>query len=248
MPKIIVLQHSPYEPLGIIINTLRRSKLRLRYINFHRNPEHRISIDGYDGLIVLGGNMNPDELIHHQHLYFEIELIQQALARKIPVLGICLGSQLLNLALGGECYCLDQPEFGWTDVKKKTTNPMFSNFAKSTKVFQWHQYASRLPKGVDVALENDACVQAFCFQDIFIGLQFHLEIDRPLIYRWLEHPDYLTHLKAHMEHEEIEQIRQETKILLDESEKIGKAFFEKFSLLFDKKNYTLASMHADRNS
>ena len=59
MAKVIIAQHSPYEPLGIIVNTLKNNKVRVRYINFYRNPDSKLSIEGYDGLIVLGGSMNP---------------------------------------------------------------------------------------------------------------------------------------------------------------------------------------------
>ena len=248
MPKIMVLQHSPYEPLGIIINTLKRDKMRLRYVNFHRNPAHQVGLDGYDGLIVLGGSMNPDERTKYQHLNVEIALIQQAILKNIPVLGICLGSQLLNLALGGTCYSLPKPEFGWSNVYKKANHPMFSAFAKETSVFQWHQYASSLSKNVEVILENDQCVQAFCYQDIFIGLQFHLEVDFPLISRWLEHPDYLTHLEAHLEPKDIQAIKSDTKEALPESMDAGLHFFKCFGALFNKKKHTLLSMHAGKNT
>ncbi|KTD23675.1 type 1 glutamine amidotransferase [Legionella israelensis] len=247
MARIVILQHSPYEPLGIIINTLKQKKMRLKYVNFHRNPDHSVNLQGYDGLIILGGNMNPDELEHYPHLTFEIKLIHQAIEKNIPVLGICLGSQLLNLALGGECYCLAKSEFGWSNIYKKSNHPLFTSFPECTKVFQWHRYASRVPNHTDVVLENEQCVQAFSYQKKHIGLQFHLEVDKYLISRWMQHPDYLTHLKSHIGPEEIETIRSDTKKELERSIQIGKKFFEDYSLLFDKKKYALSSGHAGRH-
>lgn len=246
MARIIILQHSPYEPLGIIIKTLKQKKMRLRYVNFHRDPKHRVQLQGYAGLIILGGHMNPNELPFYPHLAFEIQLIREAIEKDIPVLGICLGSQLLNLALGGECYCLPQAEFGWSEINKVSNHPMFELFPDRCKVFQWHRYASRVPSQVEVILENDRCVQAFSYQKKCIGLQFHLEVDKHLIYRWLEHPDYLTHLKSHIGREDIESMRADTRIELEQSIAMGKRFFEQFSRLFNKKKYALSSGHADR--
>lgn len=101
MARILVLQHSPYEPLGIIIHTLRRMKLRIRYVNFARDPHQRVDMNRYHGIVVLGGAMHPNELDLYPHLIHEIELLQVAIAKEVPILGICLGSQLLNIALGG---------------------------------------------------------------------------------------------------------------------------------------------------
>ncbi|MGL5741697.1 MAG: glutamine amidotransferase-related protein [Legionella sp.] len=118
MTRIMVLQHSPYEPLGIIIHTLKRMKLRIRYVNFARDTLQRLDMNRYHGVVVLGGAMHPNELDVYPHLTHEIELLQHALAKDMPILGICLGSQLLNMALGGTCYALEKPEFGWTRVDK----------------------------------------------------------------------------------------------------------------------------------
>lgn len=190
--------------------------------------------------------MNPDELEHYPHLAFEIQLIQQAIEKDIPVLGICLGSQLLNLALGGQCYRLPTPEFGWSEIYKTVNHPLFASFPQHGKVFQWHRYACQVASHVDIVLENQQCIQAFSYQNKFIGLQFHLEIDQLLIARWLQHPDYLTHLKSHIEIEEIEAIRQDTQKELEKSMYTGRQFFDEFSRLFDKEKYALSSMHAGR--
>ena len=246
MAKIIILQHSPYEPLGIIINTLKERKVRLRFANFHRDPQQRLNITGYDGLIVLGGQINPDQLHEHPHLEFEIDLIRQAIQQNIPVLGICLGSQLLNLAIGGNCYCLPNAEFGWSKLNKRKQHPLFEAFSNDSTVFQWHRYASKPPAEAEIILENEVCVQAFSYQQNCIGLQFHLEIDQALVERWLKHPDYLSYLQSHISLDEIRSIQAQTRQYLPDSIAIGKLFFETFSAQFSKQKMVFTSTHAGK--
>lgn len=246
MARILVLQHSPYEPLGIIIHTLKRMKLRIRYVNFARDPYQRVDINRYHGIVVLGGSMHPNELDLYPHLSHEIELLQAVLAKEIPILGICLGSQLLNIALGGSCYALDKPEFGWTKVDKCGEHELFELFAQPRHVFQWHQFANRTAPGVDVVLESEQCVQAFCYRNS-IGLQFHLEVDVNLIQRWLKHPDYLEHLRRHLQPEDINIIYAEGKQYLPKSMEVAKLFFANFCSLFNKKSYALSSSMAGRD-
>src|SRR5688572_8048846 len=134
MVRILVLQHSPYEPLGIIIHTLKKMKLRVRYVNFARDPHQRLDINRYHGVVVLGGAMHPSEIDLYPHLTHEIELLEVAIAKEVPILGICLGSQLLNIALGGSCYALDKPEFGWVRIDKCGEHPLFESFDQSIHV------------------------------------------------------------------------------------------------------------------
>ncbi len=246
MPRILVLQHSPYEPLGIIIHTLKKMKLRIRYVNFARDPHQRVDMNRYHGIVVLGGAMHPNEIDLYPHLTYEIELLQRAIAKEVPILGICLGSQLLNMALGGSCYALEKPEFGWTKVDKCGEHDLFGLFDLPRHVFQWHQFANLPAPGVEVLLENSRCVQAFCYHNS-MGLQFHLEVDANLIQRWLEHPDYLEHLRRHLQPEDIHIIYAETKLHLAKSMAVAQLFFADFCHLFNKRTYALLSHTAGRD-
>ena len=75
MRNLLVCQHVPYEPLGTLNPLLKREGYRIRYVNFGRHPDARPSIDGYNGLVVLGGPMNVDEADRYPHLDLEAELI-----------------------------------------------------------------------------------------------------------------------------------------------------------------------------
>ena len=95
MARVLVFQHVPAEPLGTLDPMLRNRGHRIRYINFHRHPEAQPQVNRYDALIVLGGPQMPDQGHRYPHLNVEMRCIEQALARDMPVLGICLGAQLL---------------------------------------------------------------------------------------------------------------------------------------------------------
>jgi len=93
MRKLLVFQHAPSEPLGVLDPMLRRWGFRIRYANFARDPGLRLDLGRYNGLVVLGGPMNVDQAGQYPHLQTEIAAIREALRLDVPVLGICLGAQ-----------------------------------------------------------------------------------------------------------------------------------------------------------
>jgi GMP synthase (glutamine-hydrolysing) len=194
MRKLLVFQHSAREPLGIFDPMLRRAGFRIRYVNFSRQPEVRPDIGPYNGLIVLGGPMNVDEAGRYPHLATEIAAIQEALARGIPILGICLGAQLLAAALGANVRPNNVREIGWYRLYPTAAaggDPLCRHLNGEQHVFQWHAYTFDLPPGAVHLASTPTCAnQAFRFGDRAYGLQFHLEADQQLIQRWLHIPEY----------------------------------------------------------
>ena len=191
-PKVLVFQHVPYEPLGTLDPLLKTAGFRIRYVNFGREPAARPSLHGYSALVVLGGPMRADDVDRFPNLAVEADLIREALTRGMSVLGICLGAQLLAIALGGGVSPLAEREIGWYDVELTPAgraDPVLSAFADSQPVFQWHEDAIRLPETATLLATSAACpVQAFRYGEQAYGLQFHLEVDRSLIARWLTVP------------------------------------------------------------
>ncbi len=193
MPKLLVFQHAAQEPLGTLDPHLRREGFRIRYVNFARQPDARPALDGYDALIVLGGPMNVDQADRFPHLEHEVRVMREALDQGRPVLGICLGAQLLAHALGGHVGRASAPEIGWHDVAVSDaagTDPLLGHFAGVERVFQWHGDTFELASGATHLASSERCTnQAFRAGDAAWGLQFHLEVDQPMIARWLAHPD-----------------------------------------------------------
>ena len=213
-PKILVFQHVPYEPLGTLDPLLKESGFRIRYVNFGRDPGQRPSLEKYAALIVLGGPMNAHQIDTYPNLITEVEIIREAVDQDMSVLGICLGAQLLAKALGGSVSRNRHREIGWYDVeltREGASDPVLSTFAKSQRVFQWHEDGIGLPPDcVHLASSPASEVQAFRHGEHAYGLQFHLEVDAPLIDRWLTVPDNQAILGEEVGRVDAAQIHDET--------------------------------------
>src|SRR5580658_3683336 len=118
MAKILVLQHHPVENLGSIADALEGAALAWQYVRvfFNQQPIPR-DMKGAGGLIVLGGAESVYQLDRYPYLRDEISLIQNALAESKPVLGVCLGSQLLAAALGAQVRRGEHREIGWYPIR-----------------------------------------------------------------------------------------------------------------------------------
>lgn len=244
MRKLLVFQHVPYEPLGLLDPLLRSHGLRIRYINFGRLPHADPDIERYDGLVVLGGPMNVDQADRHPHLIAEIRAIRKAVERDIPVLGICLGAQLLASALGAEVRPSPVHEIGWYPVETTAAarnDPLFRHFGHQHAVFQWHAYTFDVPAGAALLASSGACPnQAFRFGERAYGLQFHLEADEQLIARWISRPDYRDQLESAHGRAHLVQVHDDTRVHVDAATMLGRRVFSEFVALFrPRRRYTL---------
>ena len=160
MRRLLVFQHVPHEILGTLDPLLRDHGFRIRYVNFGRHPDAVPNLDRYHGLIVLGGPMNCDQVARHRHLATEVAAIQTAIRDGKPVLGICLGSQLLARALGAPVMRHHTREIGWYDVaptEHGLADPLFRHFRASEKIFQWHGDTFAIPHGAVHLATSPAC-------------------------------------------------------------------------------------------
>ena len=200
MGKILVFQHVPYEILGTFDPMIRERGFRVRYINFGRDPEVIPNVTKYDGLIVLGGPMNVGQADQYPHLTSELEALRSALDHNIPIMGICLGAQLLAKTLGAEVSRCPEKEIGWYDVtptEEGLRDPVLGHFKDTRKIFEWHGDAFANPPGAVRLAESRAWPnQAYRYGDNAYGFQFHLEVDEALVHRWLSTPRYLEELSA----------------------------------------------------
>jgi len=232
MAKVLVFQHVPAEPLGTLDPMLRNRGHRIRYVNFHRHPEQNPDIGRYDALIVLGGPQMPDQGDIHPHLNEEMRCIEEALKRQIPVLGICLGAQLLAYTLGGGVRPMDEWEIGWYDLQPtplSPADPLFCALIEPHPVFQWHGYTFDLPDGAVHLASSSSCEnQAFRYGPNAYGLQCHLELDERLINRWLNLPEYLDDLEANCRRGDAATIREQTHELIGQSAALSYEIFGHF--------------------
>lgn len=235
MKRLLVFQHVAHEPLGTLNPLLKSHGLSIRYVNFHREPNATPSLNGYDGLVVLGGPMNVDQVSQYPHLAHEVLMIREAIEKDLPVLGICLGAQLMAKALGVGVQKNLKPEIGWYDLHLTIAgrnDPLFAHFGAREKIFQWHEDAFALPDGAVHLASSDGCpMQAFRYGDKAYAFQFHLEVDEPMIHRWLK----IHQIKS-------DTIIRETKEHIDRTHQLAHHCFNAFIKLFGvEKKFRLLS-------
>jgi GMP synthase (glutamine-hydrolysing) len=193
MKRIMVIQHESYEALGTWGPILKGIGGRIRFINFERTPDEKPSLDRYDALILLGGYMGVYEAENYGHLKVELALVEDALKRGIPLLGICLGSQILASVLGASVRRHTQREMGWGAVQLTRAglkDPLVGHFEPTEKVFQSHGDTFDVPNGAQHLARSEVCEgQAFRYGQNAYGLQFHLEVNRAIIEDWMEMPE-----------------------------------------------------------
>ena len=230
MARIMVLKHVAAEPLGLLDPMIRARGHRIRYVNFERHPDAEPSLDRYQALVVLGGPMHVTETARYPHLVTECRVIEQALARRIPVLGICLGAQLLAHVLGARVAPARRPEIGWYTVRPRHPAvagcPVMHPLADEHPVFQWHSYGFDIPAGAVHLAESEDCPgQAMAWEEVAWGFQFHLELDAGLIRRWLSSPGYLRELEASGLARTPAQILEDTDHHLDRTQRLAERVF-----------------------
>ena len=143
--------------------------------------------ESYDALVVLGGGMNVDEAGQRPYLRGEIELLAEALRRRQPVLGICLGAQLLASAAGASVHRARSPEIGWREVElcsAAAADHVVGALPRRFTAFQWHSYAFDIPFGAVELARNEVCPQAYRLGDCAWGVQFHPEVTEEILTGW----------------------------------------------------------------
>ena len=149
-------------------------------------------LESYDAVLVFGGAMHADQDSRHPWLHDETVWLRQLLGRGVPVLGICLGAQLLARAAGSWVGPLPEPEIGWVEVELTEAgagDPVLSALPRSFEAFQWHHYTYGLPDGAVELARNGACTQGFRLGEACWGVQFHPEVTAVQLEGWADDPD-----------------------------------------------------------
>lgn len=170
------LQHVPFEGLGSIETWLLAAGYTITSSQRYQSDELPSPQD-IDMLIVMGGPMSINDEQDYPWLVTEKRFIKQVIDLGKPVLGICLGAQLIANVLGAQVYPNAEKEIGWFPVNRIDTIPDYVfQFPKEMPAFHWHGETFGLPEHAVHLAKSEACQnQAFQFGDSVIGLQFHLE-------------------------------------------------------------------------
>jgi GMP synthase-like glutamine amidotransferase len=169
------LQHVPFEGLGSIEGWLRRRHAMLTSTRFFLN-EPLPNIRDLDFIIAGPGPMSVNDEARLPWLKAEKQFLRDAITRGIPVLGICLGAQLIASSLGARVYPNPLREIGWLPIQAEKAPDHCFQFTAECTVFHWHGETFELPKDAVRLARSPACDnQGFQLGRNVIGLQFHLE-------------------------------------------------------------------------
>ncbi len=164
---------------------LERRGISLEYVDLFRDEDQAFEPAKAAGLIFLGGPMSVNDDV--EYLRRETEIISRAIEVGPPVLGICLGAQLIAKAAGASVYRNKMKEIGWFDVHLTETgqaDPLFTGVERCATVFHWHGETFDLPEGASWLAYSERCRhQAFRLGQA-CGLQFHLEVTPAMIEQW----------------------------------------------------------------
>jgi GMP synthase-like glutamine amidotransferase len=184
--SILVVRHEPFEHLGRFAEILKQNNIPFYY----KDLGEPLELDGYHGVIVMGGPQSANDSL--PGLLAELKLIEQAVVREVPVLGICLGAQLIAKALGARVYRNPEKEIGWAGVYFTAAaegDHVFGGIASPANLFHWHGETFDLPAGAEWLAYSDKCRhQAFRFGRNVYGVQFHPEITPEMIVDWSAQP------------------------------------------------------------
>ncbi|MDW8294359.1 MAG: gamma-glutamyl-gamma-aminobutyrate hydrolase family protein [Aquificaceae bacterium] len=185
--KALAIRHVNIEHLGLMEKVLRDMGINFEYLDTARGQTLKEPFENYGLVVVLGGYMGAYEENLYPFLSYEFRLMEEALKRDIPLLGICLGCQMLAKVLGAKVYKGEKgKEIGWFEVFKTGEHTYFENFPKKLTVFQWHGDTFDLPTGALMVYSSEKYEnQAFVYGRA-VGFQFHIEVDRHMVRSWVE--------------------------------------------------------------
>jgi GMP synthase (glutamine-hydrolysing) len=188
-PTLLAIQHVPWEGPHRILEACGALRVHtVKPLAGQPLPSH----DGVAGAVVMGGPMNVDEVERFPGLAAEREWLAEALRRELPLLGICLGAQLLAQALGAEVGPGEGPEIGFAAVEVSDPgDPLLGGLAPNTDVLHWHSDVFDLPDGAQpLASSARTEHQAFRAGNAW-GVLFHPEADLALVEAWLAVPEMI---------------------------------------------------------
>ena len=185
---IVVFEHHPLETAGRLGTVLNELGHRLDVIPLYDGADVPPDLDGVDGVISMGGPADTDQADQHPWMQPELDYLKLAHSQNIPVVGICLGCQLLAVALGGEVGRMEEREIGFAEVTSSffgSTDPLLAGVPWTTQQFHAHgcQVTKPPPNGTPIPLAGSKLCKTQCFRVgmTAYGFQYHFEWTRDTI-------------------------------------------------------------------
>jgi len=225
----LVLRHVEHEHIGTLASSLEQAQFQHRYVDLFRGDPVPETLGQFYGLIVMGGPMGVYEMDRYPFLEQEQKLIRRTAEANLPVLGICLGSQLIASSLGARVFPGPVKEIGWFPVEVTAPEDSFTaGLPPSFMGFHWHGDTFDLPDGAlrlfrSGLYEN----QGFRWGQNVLALQFHFEVSPTMIEKWLQDEGCCAELAA-IQDINPETIRRQTAEGAEKLEELGRQIFGQF--------------------
>lgn len=185
MTKAIrIFRHIDCEGPAYFQTLLEQQQVPYELVRIDEGEKVKNDLDSVSGLIFMGGNMSVNDPI--DWIAEEVSLIQSAVDKNIPVLGICLGSQLMAKAMGAAVYPGSCMELGWAPVKSLNQTAWTKDLPDELTVFHWHGETFDLPENAVAIFGNDRYANQGFVLGPHLALQFHLEMEADIIREWLD--------------------------------------------------------------
>ena len=185
MSNVLLVQNTRIEGSGYLGELLQNDGFEITSVNakYEKLPDRDFSL-----IVILGAPESVNDDL--EYLNAEQQLIKNSVENHIPVLGICLGSQLIAKTFGAKVYGGPKKEIGfYHDLKISSESPLFNGFKNPFTVFHWHGDTFDLPEGsIRLASSENYENQAFQYKSA-VGLQFHLEVNEEMVNLWLDNTE-----------------------------------------------------------
>ena len=183
MNIIRIFRHIDCEGPAYLQTLLEEKAIPFELVRIDEFEPVKMQLDHVAGLIFMGGSMSVNDPL--EWIAQEVALIKQAVQQNVPVLGVCLGSQLLAMALGARVYSGPCMEIGWYPVTCITGHPLTAGLPEQLVVFHWHGETFDLPEGASLLFSNDRYLHQGFALGPHLGLQFHVEMQADVVREWI---------------------------------------------------------------
>ena len=228
--RALAIVHQPDAGPGVFAEEMRERGVELdEWMLAERGAGPPREIADYDAVLTFGAAMHADQEDRHPWLRFEKDFLAAMLDDGMPILAVCLGTQVLADAAGGEARRAGEPEIGWFEVEvtdEGASDPVIGPLAPSFTAFQWHSYEAIPPDGAAILARSAVCPQAYRIGDRVWGIQFHAEVTTPNVLHWID--DYRADEDAVRIGVDPEKLREETEPRIAEWNRLGRELCGRF--------------------
>jgi GMP synthase-like glutamine amidotransferase len=227
--RALAIVHQRDAGPGVFADAFGAEGVELDYWHLPEADRPPAPVGDYGAVMTFGGAMHADQEAEHAWIAPETALLAELLESGTPLLGVCLGSQLLAAAAGGEARRAREPEIGWYEVEvtpEGADDPLVGPLAPRFEAFEWHSYEFERPPGATALARSEACLQAYRIGAVAWGIQFHAEVSAVDAMCWID--DYRSDEVAVRILLNAEALRAETEAKIAAWNDVGRALCDRF--------------------